>query len=471
MSRNTGSGRLPRWVSLVLGLASTALGLYVVVRPFSSLSLLVLLVAIGLIVIGIARLIGAGDDGSILTRVIGAAWIAVGIGAIVWPNVTVGGLTLLVVVWLIVDGLADAAAGLRRPPTSGRRPHQGRGHDRVRDPRPDLAGYHGARHRRRVRRPASDLRRYPGSGGVPRPRSREVRGRTRGSRSVCGVAATSPAPSSRSWRHSLSWASARTCGPGSGHSALHPRRRGPGRRRPGTGKRPAPACRPSPQRDRGEHPHHPDGHGVRRRLPRRLSDDYVVPSGRVTLTEVAERCLGEPAVFASILSSLAVDWSLVTQDLTTGPLTERLAENTPPLPSKLLSWSVREPPTCWCSRPHKTGTWPISTPAGEPSTTERTRPRPRSAGGAGFTAHPRPRRLDRRPPRRRATALHVPGWVGEARRFVGHTSRHLTTSARRVGPFGTGTWSSADETMRHSRARSVSTNRRERSAHVDRDPT
>jgi uncharacterized membrane protein HdeD (DUF308 family) len=52
--------RLPRWVSLVLGLACVAVGVVLVIWPFTSLSALVALVAAALLVSGLMDLAGPG---------------------------------------------------------------------------------------------------------------------------------------------------------------------------------------------------------------------------------------------------------------------------------------------------------------------------------------------------------------------------------------------------------------------------
>jgi uncharacterized membrane protein HdeD (DUF308 family)/pimeloyl-ACP methyl ester carboxylesterase len=58
-------------------------------------------------------------------------------------------------------------------------------------------------------------------------------------------------------------------------------------------------------------------------------EDYVAVGARVTFDELAGRCLAEPAVFASVLTSLSLGWSSFTTELSEGALGERLVENTP----------------------------------------------------------------------------------------------------------------------------------------------
>ncbi|HEX7098311.1 MAG TPA: lipase family protein [Acidimicrobiia bacterium] len=58
--------------------------------------------------------------------------------------------------------------------------------------------------------------------------------------------------------------------------------------------------------------------------------DYVVPSGRVNVERIARRCLAEPSVLTSVLSAVALNFSVFQGDLTSGALSERLTENIPP---------------------------------------------------------------------------------------------------------------------------------------------
>jgi uncharacterized membrane protein HdeD (DUF308 family)/acetyl esterase/lipase len=58
-------------------------------------------------------------------------------------------------------------------------------------------------------------------------------------------------------------------------------------------------------------------------------DDYVEPGARVTFDELAGRCLAEPAVFPSVLTSLSLGWSSFTTELSQGALGDRLVQNTP----------------------------------------------------------------------------------------------------------------------------------------------
>ncbi|QEO09924.1 lipase family protein [Protaetiibacter larvae] len=60
--------------------------------------------------------------------------------------------------------------------------------------------------------------------------------------------------------------------------------------------------------------------------------DFVRPGARVTVEQMARRCLAEPGVFVSVLNALALsrDPEIFSQDPTQGVLGERLAQNVPP---------------------------------------------------------------------------------------------------------------------------------------------
>ncbi len=58
--------------------------------------------------------------------------------------------------------------------------------------------------------------------------------------------------------------------------------------------------------------------------------DYMAPGGDVTLRAIASRCLAEPSVLTSVLSSAAVDFSIFRGDLSGGSLERRLQANIPP---------------------------------------------------------------------------------------------------------------------------------------------
>ena len=58
-------------------------------------------------------------------------------------------------------------------------------------------------------------------------------------------------------------------------------------------------------------------------------DDYVRPTARTVVRELASRCLGEPAVLVSVLASITTNMSAFSTDLRSGALGEHLAANVP----------------------------------------------------------------------------------------------------------------------------------------------
>jgi len=106
--------RLPWWVVAALGLATSVLGAVLVFRPFTSLSVLVVIVAVGLFLTGATTLAGARLAAPRWPVVVaGAAWIVAGIVVVAWPDISTRTLAAVVGVAMIVGGVLDAVAGLR----------------------------------------------------------------------------------------------------------------------------------------------------------------------------------------------------------------------------------------------------------------------------------------------------------------------------------------------------------------------
>jgi uncharacterized membrane protein HdeD (DUF308 family)/alpha-beta hydrolase superfamily lysophospholipase len=93
--------------------AATAIGLVLTVRPFTSLGVLVTLVAIAAFVTGVSDVVGAGHNGwPLLDTAIGVGWLALGVAVLAWPGVTIEVLALWVGVGLVVAGAARLAGGV-----------------------------------------------------------------------------------------------------------------------------------------------------------------------------------------------------------------------------------------------------------------------------------------------------------------------------------------------------------------------
>jgi uncharacterized membrane protein HdeD (DUF308 family)/alpha-beta hydrolase superfamily lysophospholipase len=103
-----------RWVGLALGILCIVLGAILLTRPFSSLAVLILVVAIAAVVAGISDIAGREREASPrLTAVVGSGWILVGIAILVWPGLSLRGLALIVGIALIVSGGARIASAIR----------------------------------------------------------------------------------------------------------------------------------------------------------------------------------------------------------------------------------------------------------------------------------------------------------------------------------------------------------------------
>ncbi len=114
MSSVSSPKRLPWWVGSLLGLACAVLGVVLVFRPFTSLSVLVVVVAIGAFAMGVSEVADAIRSvrrGPALLG--GVLWIASGVVVLAWPDITAKALAIVVGVSLIVGGVVDVAAGLR----------------------------------------------------------------------------------------------------------------------------------------------------------------------------------------------------------------------------------------------------------------------------------------------------------------------------------------------------------------------
>lgn len=86
------------------------LGVVLVARPFTSLSVLVLLVAIGMWASGIAALASASGRWELVAAV---GWILVGVAVVAWPDLSVRSVAVVAGCALIVGGLIDVVSGGR----------------------------------------------------------------------------------------------------------------------------------------------------------------------------------------------------------------------------------------------------------------------------------------------------------------------------------------------------------------------
>lgn len=112
-AHSTPVSRWPRWGALLLGAACVLIGATLITRPFQSLAVLIVLVAVGAIFTGLSELTDRTANATVAALVIGIAWLIFGVAILLWPGLSFETLTLLVSLALIVSGLARALAARR----------------------------------------------------------------------------------------------------------------------------------------------------------------------------------------------------------------------------------------------------------------------------------------------------------------------------------------------------------------------
>ena len=121
-------GGARRWALLVGSLVAVPVGALLALRPFVSLAVLVVGVAVGLMVLGVVRLVTgrpAADGGAsdvVPSRwwwLAGVAYLAAALVVALWPGPTIRVLAVAVGVVLVLDGVLDVLAA-RRASGSGR---------------------------------------------------------------------------------------------------------------------------------------------------------------------------------------------------------------------------------------------------------------------------------------------------------------------------------------------------------------
>ncbi|MGE0028555.1 MAG: lipase family protein [Thermoleophilia bacterium] len=96
------AGRLPWWAAVALGAVAVVLGIAITFKPFSSLGVLVALIAAAFILAGIGELAGARDGAH---RWLGALGIVAGIVVAALPGTTIRVVAIVVGVALVLGGL------------------------------------------------------------------------------------------------------------------------------------------------------------------------------------------------------------------------------------------------------------------------------------------------------------------------------------------------------------------------------
>ncbi len=103
-----------RWLRLLLGAACTALGVVLTLRPFTSLAVLVSLVAASFFVTGAGELTSSGRAETPRLAVAGGVgWLAAGVLVLVWAGSTIHALAIVAGISLVLGGLARLMAAAR----------------------------------------------------------------------------------------------------------------------------------------------------------------------------------------------------------------------------------------------------------------------------------------------------------------------------------------------------------------------
>ncbi len=110
---------LPWGVRLALGLVPIVLGALVLLRPFESLTLLIVLIAVSLAVDGLARIAAAAGSPRASVAVAVAVGVLELVGAILviaWPQISVAALAIIVGALLVLSGIGDLVGAVRGRP-------------------------------------------------------------------------------------------------------------------------------------------------------------------------------------------------------------------------------------------------------------------------------------------------------------------------------------------------------------------
>ncbi|CCH80053.1 conserved membrane hypothetical protein [Nostocoides japonicum T1-X7] len=101
------------WWRVALGTICLLIGLWLVLDPFASMTVLLLSVVVGLALLGLGDLLGqdAGPRG--LSTVAGLLWLAAAVAVLAWPGATVSVIAWLTGIVVVLQGAIAVVAGLR----------------------------------------------------------------------------------------------------------------------------------------------------------------------------------------------------------------------------------------------------------------------------------------------------------------------------------------------------------------------
>ncbi|GAB7189516.1 hypothetical protein NUM3379_02220 [Kineococcus sp. NUM-3379] len=109
----------PRWVLLLVGVVTTVLGVFLVVRPLSSLTLLGICIGVGCLACGVGDLLSCREGAGTRNLVTGITWVLAGAAVLIWLGRSLELLGPCVALLLVGAGAADLL-GVRRGPAPER---------------------------------------------------------------------------------------------------------------------------------------------------------------------------------------------------------------------------------------------------------------------------------------------------------------------------------------------------------------
>lgn len=105
------------WVPLLIGLASVIIGVIVIIKPVTGVFAVAVLIAVGFVLSGLTDLASAPRwaQHKWIPIVWGLLSLAVGVIAVVWPEITLWALAVLIGIGLILRGLVRAVGSVLAP--------------------------------------------------------------------------------------------------------------------------------------------------------------------------------------------------------------------------------------------------------------------------------------------------------------------------------------------------------------------
>jgi uncharacterized membrane protein HdeD (DUF308 family) len=103
------------WVSILVGVALVAVGVWLLTNPYRSVTVLALLVGVSLVVAGVAEIMALGGRGGLgwVAWLSGGLVIAAGIMVLAWPDITLWALAVVAGAGLVVTGALRIAVALQ----------------------------------------------------------------------------------------------------------------------------------------------------------------------------------------------------------------------------------------------------------------------------------------------------------------------------------------------------------------------